>query len=144
MSKAKEGDKVKVHYKGSFKDGKFFESSEGKDPLEFIIGQKMVVPGFENAVVGMASGEKKKISIQPKEAYGEYKEDLVATVDRSEIPDDIQLKLELGMMLKVKPEPGRPTAVTVKELNEKTLTLDGNHPLAGKELTFELNLVSIG
>ena len=142
MSKAKEGDKVKVHYKGSFKDGKVFDSSEGKDPLEFTIGQKMVVPGFENAVVGMASGEKKKISIQPKEAYGEYKEDLVATVDRSEIPDDI--KPELGMMLKVKPEPGRPTAVTVKEFNEKTLTLDGNHPFAGKELTFELNLVSIG
>lgn len=142
MSQAKEGDKVKVHFKGSFKDGKVFDSSDGKDPLEFTIGQKMVVRGFENAIVGMAAGEKKKISIQPKEAYGEYREDLVKTVDRSEIPDDI--KPELGMMLQVSPEPGRPTAVTVKELNEKTLTLDGNHPLAGKELTFELNLVSIG
>ncbi len=142
MSQAKEGDKVKVHFKGSFKDGKVFDSSDGKDPLEFTIGQKMVVRGFENAIVGMAAGEKKKISIQPKEAYGEYREDLVETVDRSEIPDDI--KPELGMMLQVSPEPGRPTAVTVKELNEKTLTLDGNHPLAGKELTFELNLVSIG
>ena len=141
MSQAKAGDKVKVHYKGSFKDGKVFDSSEGKDPLEFTIGQKMVVKGFENAIVGMASGEKKKISIQPKEAYGEYRKDLVATIDRSEIPNDI--KPELGMMLQVSPEPGRPTAVTVTELNEKTLTLDGNHPLAGKELTFELDLLSI-
>ncbi|HJP18535.1 MAG TPA: peptidylprolyl isomerase [Nitrospinota bacterium] len=141
MSQAKAGDKVKVHYKGSFKDGKVFDSSEGKDPLEFTIGQKMVVQGFENAIVGMASGEKKKISIQPKEAYGEYRKDLVATIDRSEIPNDI--KPELGMMLQVSPEPGRPTAVTVTELNEKTLTLDGNHPLAGKELTFELDLLSI-
>lgn len=142
MSQAKEGDKVKVHFKGFFKDGKVFDSSDGKDPLEFTIGQRMVVRGFENAVIGMAAGEKKKISVQPKEAYGEYREDLVETVDRSEMPDDITL--ELGMMLQVSPKPGRPTAVTVKELNEKTLTLDGNHPLAGKELTFELNLVSIG
>tara|TARA_B100000959_G_scaffold232294_1_gene249167 strand:+ start:6808 stop:7236 length:429 start_codon:yes stop_codon:yes gene_type:complete len=141
MSQAKAGDKVKVHYKGSFKDGKVFDSSEGKDPLEFTIGQKMVVKGFENAIVGMASGEKKKICIQPKEAYGEYRKDLVATIERSEIPNDI--KPELGMMLQVSPEPGRPTAVTVTELNEKTLTLDGNHPLAGKELTFELDLVAI-
>ena len=141
MSQAKAGDKVKVHYKGSLKDGKVFDSSEGKDPLEFTIGQKMVVKGFENAIVGMASGEKKKICIQPKEAYGEYRKDLVATIERSEIPNDI--KPELGMMLQVSPEPGRPTAVTVTELNEKTLTLDGNHPLAGKELTFELDLVSI-
>lgn len=142
MSQAKEGDKVKVHFKGSFKDGKVFDSSDGKDPLEFTIGEKMVVRGFENAVVGMTAGEKKKISIQPKEAYGEYREDLVETVDRSEIPDDITP--EVGMMLQVSPKPGKPTAVTVKELNEKTLTLDGNHPLAGKELTFELDLVSIG
>lgn len=142
MSQAKEGDKVKVRFKGSFKDGKVFDSSDGKDPLEFTIGEKMVVRGFENAVIGMAAGEKKKISVQPKEAYGEYREDLVETVDRSEMPDDITL--ELGMMLQVSPKPGRPTAVTVKELNEKTLTLDGNHPLAGKELTFELDLVSIG
>ena len=142
MSQAKEGDKVKVHYKGSFKDGKVFDSSEGKDPLEFTIGKKMVVRGFENAIVGMAAGEKKKISIQPKEAYGEFREDLVATIDRSEIPDDINP--EVGMMLQVSPKPGRPTAVAVTELNEKTLTLDGNHPLAGKELTFDLNLVSIG
>ena len=142
MSQAKEGDKVKVHFKGSFKDGKVFDSSDGKDPLEFTIGEKMVVRGVENAVVGMMVGEKKKISIQPKEAYGEYREDLVETVDRSEIPDDITP--EAGMMLQVSPKPGRPTAVTVKELNEKTLTLDGNHPLAGNELTFELDLVSIG
>ncbi len=142
MSQAKEGDKVKVHFKGFFKDGKVFDSSDGKDPLEFTIGQKMVVRGFENAIIGMAAGEAKKISIQPKEAYGEYRKDLVETVDRSEIPDDINP--ELGMMLQVSPKPGRPTAVTVTKLNEKTLTLDGNHPFAGKELTFELNLVSIG
>ena len=142
MSQAKEGDKVKVHYRGFLKDGKVFDSSEGKEPLEFTIGRKMVVPGFEKAVTGMTLGETKKISLQPKEAYGEYKEGLVATVNRSEIPNDINP--ELGMMLQVSPEPGRPSAVTVTELNEKTLTLDGNHPLAGKELTFELNLVSIG
>jgi len=142
MSQAKEGDKVTVHYRGFLKDGKVFDSSEGKEPLEFTIGRKMVVPGFEKAVTGMTLGETKKISLQPKEAYGEYKEGLVATVNRSEIPDDINP--ELGMMLQVSPEPGRPSAVTVTELNEKTLTLDGNHPLAGKELTFDLNLVSIG
>ena len=141
MSQAKEGDKVKVHYRGFLKDGKVFDSSEGKEPLEFTIGRKMVVPGFEKAVTGMTLGETKKISLQPKEAYGEYKEGLVATVNRSEIPNDINP--ELGMMLQVSPEPGRPSAVTVTELNEKTLTLDGNHPLAGKELTFDLNLVSI-
>jgi len=141
MSQAQRGDKVKVHYCGSFKDGKVFDSSEGKEPLEFTIGQKMVVPGFENGVVGMEVGEKKKISIPPGEAYGNFRDELVETINRSDIPDDI--KPEVGMVLQVSPEPGRPSAVTITEVNEKTLTLDGNHPLAGKDLNFELNLLGI-
>lgn len=143
MSQAKEGDKVKLHYSGIFEDGKQFDSSEGQEPFEFTIGQNMAIPGFENEVIGMKVGEEKKISIPAKEAYGEHKDNLVAIVKRSEISSDINP--ELGMMLQITPEEGKPPAnVAITELNEKTLTLDGNHPLAGKELTFELNLVSIG
>lgn len=143
MSRAKEGDKVKVHYSGMLEDGKQFDSSEGEEPFEFTIGQNTAIPGFENGVIGMKVGEKKKISIPAKEAYGEHKDHLVATVKRSEISSDINP--EVGMMLQIPPEEGKPpTNVSITELNEETLTLDGNHPLAGKELTFELNLVSIG
>lgn len=141
MAKAKEGDKVKVHYKGSFNDGEVFDSSEGKAPMEFTIGEKMVIAGFENAIIGMAVGEKKKVSIPSKEAYGEYKDELVATANRSDLPEDMEP--ELNMVLQANSDQGGAMNVRITEIQDDTLTLDANHPMAGKDLNFELTLESV-
>lgn len=141
MSKVKAKDKVKVHYKGSLRDGTVFDSSEKRQPLEFVIGQGMVIPGFENGIIGMSEGDIKTISIEPEDAYGAYRDDLVGVIDRSHIPDDINL--ETGMMLQVRSPEGGVTNVTVSRITDTDVTLDMNHPLAGKELLFEVTLVQI-
>ncbi|RMD93594.1 MAG: peptidylprolyl isomerase [Calditrichaeota bacterium] len=138
---AKSGDKVKVHYKGMLDDGTVFDSSFDSEPLEFVIGENMVIPGFENAVKGMNVGDTKKFSVPPEEAYGPYREDLVVEIDRSHVPPHIDL--ELGMMLQVRSQEGSVTNVKVTEIGEETVTLDANHPLAGKALTFEIELVDV-
>ena len=141
MAQAKPGDTVKVHYNGSLEDGTIFDSSLGKEPLTFTLGQGMVIPGFENAVLGMNEGETKTVTIPPEEAYGPYDEDLVVTIERAQIPPHIAP--EIGMVLQVTSQDGRVSNVTVTEMTEKTVTLDGNSPLAGKNLTFEIKLESI-
>ena len=141
MTEAKENDKVKVHYKGSLQDGSVFDSSENRQPLEFTIGQGMVIPGFEKGVVGMCEGDTKVISIEAEDAYGAYREDLVGVVDKSRIPDDIDLKI--GTVLQVRSPEGGVTNVVVSAITDNDVTLDMNHPLAGKELLFEVTLVEI-
>ena len=139
MSKVKEGDTVKVNYTGTLKNGEVFDSSEGKEPLEFTLGEGQLIPGFEKAVVGMAVGDSAKIDIPSDEAYGEEREDLIINVPKNQLPDDVTPKV--GMQLQVNQENGQPIPVLIKEVGETELTLDANHPLAGQDLSFEIELV---
>jgi peptidylprolyl isomerase len=141
MAQAKQGDRVKVHYKGSLEDGTVFDTSFDKEPMEFTLGEHMVIPGFENAIDGMNEGETSKTVIPPQEAYGDYNEKMIAVVDRSQIPPEVEI--QIGMVLKVGDNESDATNVCVTELSEHTITLDGNHPLAGKSLIFEINLVEV-
>ncbi|NOX20647.1 MAG: peptidylprolyl isomerase [Nitrospirae bacterium] len=141
MAQAKTGDKVRVHYSGFLEDGTVFDSSLDRDPLEFTLGEGMVIKGFEDAVLGMSVGETKTISISSDEAYGPYREDLVAVVERSMVPPDIDPKV--GLVLQLRTPDGSITDVVVTEVNDNTITLDANHPLAGKDLIFEIKLVEI-
>ncbi|MBN2140125.1 MAG: peptidylprolyl isomerase [Desulfovibrionaceae bacterium] len=141
MPQAKPGDSVKVHYKGRFEDGTIFDSSLEREPLEFTIGQSMVIPGFEKAVTGMNPGDSKTVSIPAEEAYGQFNEELLIEVDNTQVPPHITP--EEGMMLEVRLDNGGVAHVTVREIKEGSLVLDGNHPLAGRDLTFELELIEI-
>lgn len=141
MAQAKTGDKVKVHYTGKLPDGTVFDSSEGRDPLEFTLGEGMVIQGFEEAVTGLAPGEKREISFGPDKGYGDYDESLSCAVPRDQIPPHITP--EQGMMLAFTTEDGQPAHVVVTAVEEDSVTLDANHPLAGQELTFLVELVSI-
>ncbi len=141
---AEAGTTVKVHYKGTLEDGEVFDSSEGKDPIQFEVGKQQVVPGFEKAVEGMKVGEKKEITLQPAEAYGEPKEELVQEVPMDAMKQS-NITPEVGMVLGIThPQaPGQQMPAKVVEVGEETVKLDLNHPLAGKALTFELELVSV-
>lgn len=142
MAPASKGNTVKVHYTGTLKeDGSQFDSSEGRDPLAFKMGEGQVIAGFERAVLGKSAGDSVTVEIPPEEGYGEPREDLVFTVQRTQIPPDIQL--EQGGMLEVHTEDGGAAYVHIRELDDKTVTLDGNHPLAGKTLIFEIDVVEV-
>ncbi len=141
MSVAKPGQRVKVHYTGTYDDGEQFDSSQGKDPLEFTLGASQVIPGFEQAVTGMAVDEKKEVRIEAANAYGDYDEEQCAAVDRSMLPAD--LDVEVGMQLQAQTQEGIPLVVTVSAIDGDQVTLDGNHPMAGKALNFSLHLVEI-
>jgi len=141
MVEAKANDTVKVHYTGRLKDGTVFDSSVGRDPLEFTIGREMVLPRFEEVVIGMTVGETRTVSIASQDAYGPYQEDLVGSVRRGRIPPDIPL--QIGTILQMQAPDGGTTFVVVKALDDDAVTLDANHPLAGKDLSFEINLVEI-
>jgi peptidylprolyl isomerase len=141
MSKAKDGDTVKVHYKGTLEDGTVFDTTAGRDPIEFKIGGGEILPGFEQAVVGMASGEKRHAEIAAKDAYGPHQPDRVIEVGRDKFPDEIQP--EVGQRLQMVRDGGEALPVTVVEVGEESVTLDANHPLAGKDVTFEIELVEI-
>jgi FKBP-type peptidyl-prolyl cis-trans isomerase 2 len=141
MATAKEGDVVKVEYTGKFDDGSVFDSSEGREPLQFKLGANDVIPGFEQAVTGMNIGDSKTVKIPAEDAYGPHQDDLAMVVDRSEFPDDLQP--EIGDRLQLTDDDGRVLVVTVTEASPKTLTLDANHPLAGKDLTFDIKLVEV-
>jgi FKBP-type peptidyl-prolyl cis-trans isomerase 2 len=141
MTRVKHGDAVKVHYTGKLEDGSVFDSSEGRDPLEFKIGGGQVIKGFEDGVTGMAIEEEKTVTMPPKEAYGELREDMIVKVPKTNFPKDITP--EIGMKLQMQQENGAPVVVTVKEVAEEEVTLDANHHLAGKTLIFDLKLVSI-
>lgn len=141
MAKAKIGDKVKVHFTGSLEDGTVFGSTMNGEPFEFAIGEKNMLPGFESAVVGMQNGDTKTITLPPEDAYGVYKKELVYLIERSSFPQ--QINLETGKRLKVHVKDGRYTIVTIKEFTEDHIVIDENDPLAGKTLTFEIELVEI-
>ncbi|REL24249.1 peptidylprolyl isomerase [Rhodohalobacter sp. SW132] len=141
MSKVKDGNTVKVHYTGTLKDGSVFDSSVEREPLEFKIGEGQLIPGFEKAVIGMEEGDKTKVDIPVKEAYGEAREELVINVPKDQLPDEVEP--EIGMQLQVNQPDGQPVPVRVAEISDDELTLDANHPLAGKDLSFEIELVEI-
>lgn len=141
MAQAKQGDTVHVHYKGSLEDGTEFDSSAGSDPISFTIGAGEVITGFEEAIVGMSEGDTKTERIVPGRAYGDRREELVFSVGRDQMPEG---DVEVGDMLSVGFPDGRTAQVQITELTDESVTLDANHPLAGKTLIFELELVSIG
>ena len=133
------GDQIRVHYVGSFVNGSTFDSSEGREPLEFTVGAEQVIPGFDQAVVGLKPGESCKVAVAPENGYGAHVPEMIAEVERHLIPDSE--KLVLGSMLEVSVEDGQTLEVQVVELSDTVVTLDGNHPLAGKELHFEIELL---
>jgi peptidylprolyl isomerase len=141
MAQAKSGDTVRVHYTGRLDDGTVFDSSVARDPLELTIGSDRLIPGFEQAVVGMNLGESKTVEIPVDEAFGPYREELLTEVERSKLPMDIVP--EVGQKLNMTDVGGRTTVVTVVEVSESSITIDTNHPLAGKDLTFDIELVQI-
>lgn len=141
MTQAKNGDTVKIHYTGRLQDGSVFDSSTDREPLQFNIGSGQVIPGFEEAVTGMTVGEKKTTLIPSAKAYGERNPSMVMVVDRKHVPSDIDP--EVGQRLQVGSPSGELIAVTIIEVNDGNITLDANPPLAGEDLTFDLELVEI-
>ena len=141
MAQAKKGDSVGVQYVGRLDDGTVFSKSNG-DSLQFTIGKGQTILGLEQAVIGMEPGESKTVEIPPEKAYGPHSKEKVASIDRSRVPPN--LSLEIGQRLQVAQEAGDPIPVTVTEISESKVTLDANHPLAGKNLTFHIQLVGIG
>jgi FKBP-type peptidyl-prolyl cis-trans isomerase 2 len=141
MSDVKSGDKVRIHYKGTLDDGTVFDSSEGRDPLEFTVGAGQVIVGMDKEMIGMTVGEKKTIVAVADEAYGQRQDDAQQNVPREMIPADIPL--EVGMQLQMQSPEGQVIPVAVVSIEEETVTLDANHMLAGKDLTFDIELVEI-
>ncbi|MBW1609345.1 MAG: peptidylprolyl isomerase [Deltaproteobacteria bacterium] len=141
MTKAKTGDKVKVHFTGYLEDGTVFGSTMDEELFEFTIGEKNMLPGFENAVVGMQKGDIKTITLSPEDAYGPHKKELVSAMEKSGFPKELQL--EVGKRLRVRTQDGKYTMVTIKDFTEDSIVLDENDPLAGKTLTFKIELVDI-
>ncbi len=142
MTTVKIGDKVRVHYTGKLDDGEVFDSSEGGTPLAFTVGDGQVIPGFDNGVIGMATGDSRTVHIPFVDAYGEHHDDGVMEVPRNEFPDDMEL--ETGSRVQGQQSDGAVVSFTIMSVTDETVTLDANHPLAGKDLTFDLMLVSIG
>jgi FKBP-type peptidyl-prolyl cis-trans isomerase 2 len=138
---AKANDKVKVHYKGTLSNGEVFDSSEGREPLEFTLGTGQVIPGFDNGVIGMQVEESKTINIPCNEAYGDIREELKQEVPKSQLPPEI--KPEVGLQLTSNTPDGQQIPLIITEVKEEAIVVDANHPLAGKDLTFEVTLVAI-
>jgi peptidylprolyl isomerase len=141
MSAAKSGDTVRIHYTGKLEDGTEFDSSAGRDPLEFALGGGQVIPGFDSAVEGMAVGDTKSVTIQPEEAYGPRHDQLIQDVPRNQLPDDMTPMV--GMELQAQNETGEVMRFSVTAVDNESITVDGNHPLAGKALAFHIELVEI-
>ncbi|MFT4848014.1 MAG: FKBP-type peptidyl-prolyl cis-trans isomerase 2 [Sediminicola sp.] len=141
MSQVKVNNTVKVNYTGKLSDGEIFDSSEGKEPLEFTLGQGQLIPGFEKGLIDMKVAEKKTIRIAKEEAYGEINKDLIVEVKKAELPQEIAP--EVGMGLVSKSPDGQEMNLRVVQVNEESIVVDGNHPLAGKELIFDLEVVAI-
>lgn len=135
------GDTVKVHYTGTLGDGTVFNSSQGRDPLSFTVGSGQVIPGFDSAVAGMNVGDSKTFTIPCAEAYGEHDPRMVQDVPRSEMPADMEIAV--GMRLSARGPDGREIALVVNDVTDETVRLDANHPLAGQDLTFAIELVAI-
>lgn len=141
MDNAQAGNVVRVHYTGKLDDGTVFDSSEGREPLEFTLGSGQVIAGFDHAVTGMSVGETRSARIPADEAYGQRRDDLLLEVDRQQIPEGVELAV--GTQLQLQQENGQAVPVTVAELDSDSVTLDANHPLAGQDLIFDLELVGV-
>ena len=141
MAQAKQGDTVKIHYTGKLAHKEVFDSSVNREPLEFKLGDGKIIPGFEQAVLGMTPGESKTVHISPEKAYGPHHKELVVDVERNRLPDN--LKLEVGRHVQIRQPNGGTIQAKVTSMSESKITLDANHPLAGKVLTFEIKLVEI-
>ena len=139
MEKVKPGDTVRVHYTGRLEDGTVFDSSEGREPLRFTVGEGQVIPGFEQAVIGMEPGESRTAKIPEDQAYGPRRDEMVATVDADQFPEDVAP--EVGQQYRIDRGEEDSLIVVVTEVSDEGVTLDGNHPLAGRELVFEITLV---
>jgi len=141
MTQAKTGDTVKVHYTGTLDDGTVFDSSVERDPIQFTLGEKQMIPGFEKGVLGMKVDESKTIKIPSEEAYGPHHAERVIEIPRSQIPS--KMKLQTGQTLKLRDQTGGEVIVQVRELTDEKIVMDANHPLAGQDLTFEIKLTEI-
>ena len=141
MNQVKENNTVKVNYTGKLSDGQVFDSSEGKEPIEFTLGQGQLIPGFEKGLIDMKLTEKKTITIDKEDAYGKINDDLIHEVNKNELPKDMTPKVGMGLVSK-SPE-GQEINLMVVEVKEETIVIDGNHPLAGRDLIFDLEVVAI-
>lgn len=141
MSQVKKDDTVKVHYKGTLKSGEVFDSSEGREPLEFQVGAGQMIPGFENGILDMKVNDKKTIEVPSSEAYGEPKDELFQEVPKDQLPKEITP--EVGMALAAQLPDGRQQQLIISEVKENTIVVDANHPLAGKDLVFDVEVVEI-
>ena len=141
MQQVKTGDKIKVHYHGRLTNGETFDKSEGREPLEFEVGSGMVIKGFDDGVTGMAVGDKKTINIPADEAYGPKNPEMIIDMPKDRFPNDMEI--EVGMPLSMSDGQGQQFQVVVAEVQEEVIILDANHPLAGEDLIFDLELVEI-
>lgn len=141
MTEVKIGSNVKVHYSGKLEDGTEFDTSKNRAPLEFTVGQGQLIPGFEEAVIGMSVGETKMATIPAAQAYGPHYEEMVVEVPRNQFPPNINP--EIGQELEIR-QADRTIGVVITEISDASVTLDANHPLAGQDLTFEIQLVEVG
>lgn len=141
MEGIREGDQVQVHYTGKLQSGEVFDSSQGREPLNLTIGEGKIIPGFEQALLGMQTGEKKSFDLTPDQAFGERRDELVHVIQKEQIPSDV--KLEIGMQLALEGQQKEPVPAQVVDISESTVTLDTNHPLAGKDITFEVDVVEV-
>ena len=142
MQQVKSGDTVSVHYHGKLTDGSTFDSSEGREPLQFTVGQGQVIKGFDVALVDMIVGDKKTVQIPVNDAYGERRDDMLMEYPKNDFPPD--MKPEAGMQLQMSDNQGNVFPVVIAEVLEDAVVLDANHPLAGQDLVFDIELVSIG
>ncbi len=141
MSKAKDGDTVKVHYTGKLENGTVFDTSTDRQPLELTLGSGKIIPGFEKGITGMGVGDRKTITVLPEEAYGPSRKELIVDIKKTDLPEDITPAI--GKQLQVQQKDGNPIEITITDMDEDTVTLDANHPLAGNTLLFEVELVEI-
>jgi len=141
MAQAKAGDRVKINFIGKLEDGSVFANTADREPLEFKLGEGKIIPGIENAVEGMNVGESKTVKVPPEQAYGQRRDELVEELGRDKFPKNIEL--QVGQKFEVPQQEGQPMVVRVVDVSEQTVTLDANHPLAGRDLTFELELLEI-
>jgi len=141
MMSAKIGDTVRVHYTGTLPDKSVFDSSEGRDPLEFTLGSEQVIPGFEAAVNGMNAGDKKTVVIPSDDAYGEHRPELLIELDKKRFPED--LVPEIGKQIQISGDAGQSAVMRIVDVSDTSVMLDANHPLAGQMLTFNIELVEI-
>jgi FKBP-type peptidyl-prolyl cis-trans isomerase 2 len=141
MTQVKENDVVKVHYTGKLENGQIFDSSQDREPLEFTVGEGKIIPGIENAVIGMNPGDNKEVTVSPENAYGEYRDDMIGEIPKEQLPEDIEP--QIGMELVARNEQGDEQVIRIKEIKDSSIVIDANHPLAGEKLYFNLQLLEV-